>query len=32
MWDTLIEQPQKIIATISQFSRDFEAVLHITKP
>ncbi len=32
MWDTLIEQPRKITGVISQFSRDFEAALHITKP
>ena len=32
MWDTLIEQPRKITGSISQFSRDFETALHITKP
>jgi hypothetical protein len=32
MWSTLIEQPGKITASISQFSRDLEAALHITKP
>jgi len=32
MWVTLSEQPRKIIDSISQFSRDFEAALHITKP
>jgi len=32
MWSTLIEQPRKITDAISQFSRDFEAMLHITRP
>jgi len=32
MWDTLIEQSGKITGTISQFSRDLEAALHITRP
>jgi 2C-methyl-D-erythritol 2,4-cyclodiphosphate synthase len=32
MWDTLIEQPRKLTEAISQFSRDFETALHITKP
>jgi hypothetical protein len=32
MWNTLIEQPRKITGSISQFSRDFEAALHITRP
>ena len=31
MWDTIFEQPRKISATISQFSRDLEAALHITR-
>jgi hypothetical protein len=32
MWNTLFEQPRKISETFSQFSRDFETALHITKP
>jgi len=32
MWSTLIEQPKKIAEIVSQFSRDFEKALHITKP
>jgi hypothetical protein len=32
MWNTLIEQPRKITGAISQFSSDFEAALHITRP
>ena len=32
MWSTLIEQPRKIAGSLSQFSRDLEAALHITKP
>lgn len=32
LWDTLIEQPRKITGAIAQFSRDFEAALHITRP
>jgi hypothetical protein len=32
MWDTMFEQPRKITGSISQFSRDFEVALHITKP
>jgi len=32
MWSTLIEQPRKVTGSISQFSRDLEAALHITKP
>jgi len=32
MWDTLFEQPRKITESISQFSRDFEAALRITRP
>jgi hypothetical protein len=30
--DSLIEQPKKISETISRFSSDFEAALHLTKP
>lgn len=32
MWSTLIEQPRKVTATISHFSSDLEAALHITRP
>lgn len=32
MWNTLFEQPRKITDSISQFSRDFEAALRITRP
>ena len=32
MWSTLIEQPRKVTVTISQFSRDLEAALRITRP
>jgi len=32
MWNTLIDQPRKISGAISQFSRDFEKVLHIIRP
>ena len=31
MWNTLAEQPRKIGETFSQFSRDLEATLHITR-
>ena len=31
MWNTLAEQPRKIGETFSQFSRDLEAALHITR-
>ncbi|MGO8836567.1 MAG: hypothetical protein ACLQQ0_04020 [Limisphaerales bacterium] len=31
MWSTLHEQPRKIIEAITQFSRDLESVLHITR-
>jgi hypothetical protein len=32
-WLTMMgEQPQKIVAEIAQFSRDFEAALRITRP
>jgi hypothetical protein len=31
MWTTLHEQPRKITESISQFSRDLEAALHITR-
>jgi hypothetical protein len=31
MWNTLAEQPLKIGASFSEFSRDLEAMLHITK-
>jgi len=32
IWSTLIDQPRKVIGSISQFSSDLEAALHITKP
>ena len=32
LWSTLLEQPRKITEAISQFSRDFETALHITRP
>ena len=32
MWDTLEEQPRKVVESVSQFSRELEALLHITKP
>ena len=32
MWNTLFEQPRKITDAIAQFSREFEAKLHITRP
>ena len=32
MWSTLIEQPRKVTGSISQFCRDLEAALHITRP
>jgi hypothetical protein len=32
LWSTLIEQPRKVTGTLSQFCRDFEAALHITRP
>jgi aspartokinase len=32
MWDTLAEQPHKVIEIITQFSRDLDAALRITKP
>ena len=28
----MAEQPQKIVAEVAQFSRDFEAMLRITRP
>ena len=31
MWNTLHEQPRKIIEAMAQFSRDLEAALHITR-
>ena len=31
MWNTLAEQPRKIGETFSQFARDLEATLHITR-
>jgi hypothetical protein len=31
MWNTLAEQPRKIGETFSQFARDLEAELHISK-
>lgn len=31
MWNTLAEQPRKIGDSFSQFARDLETVLHITK-
>ncbi|MGB7748108.1 MAG: hypothetical protein WBN75_12565 [Verrucomicrobiia bacterium] len=31
MWNTLAEQPRKIGEAFSQFSRDLEAALHITR-
>jgi hypothetical protein len=30
-WNTLAEQPRKISASISQFTRDLETVLHLTQ-
>ena len=32
MWKTLHDQPRKIIEAMTQFSRDLEAALHITRP
>jgi len=32
MWGTLVEQPHKVAESVSQFSRELEALLHITKP
>jgi len=32
LWSTLIEQPRKVTGTLSQFCRDFEAALRITRP
>ncbi|MFZ1071804.1 MAG: hypothetical protein WAO21_00055 [Verrucomicrobiia bacterium] len=32
LWNTLIEQPRKVAVSISQYCRDFEAALHITRP
>jgi hypothetical protein len=32
MWNTLAEQPRKIGESFSQFSRDLEATLHISRP
>ena len=32
MWSTLIEQPRKVTVVISQFSRDLETALRITRP
>ena len=32
MWKTLHDQPPKITDAIAQFSRDMEAMLHITRP
>jgi len=32
MWKTLHDQPRKITDAIAQFSRDMDAVLHITRP
>ena len=32
MWNNLTEQPRRITETISQFSHNFEAALHITQP
>ena len=32
MWNTMSEQPRKITAAITQFSRDLEAALQITRP
>ncbi|MGA2786123.1 MAG: hypothetical protein ABSF60_01215 [Verrucomicrobiota bacterium] len=31
MWNTLAEQPRKIGESVSQFTRDLEAALHITR-
>ncbi len=31
MWNTLAEQPRKIGETFSQFARDLEATLHISR-
>ena len=32
MWSTLAGQPRKIAESISQFARDLEAALNITRP
>ena len=32
LWRTLTEQPRKITGSMSQFSRDLEAALRITRP
>ena len=32
MWNTLAEQPRKIAGAISEFSRELEAALQITRP
>jgi len=31
MWKTMTDQPRRITESISQFSRDLEAALHITR-
>jgi hypothetical protein len=32
MWKTLHEQPRKITDAMAQFSREMDALLHITRP
>ena len=32
MWNSLAEQPRKIGDAFTQFSRDLEAALHVTRP
>jgi hypothetical protein len=32
MWDTLAEQPHKVVDILTQFSRDLETALRIKKP
>jgi hypothetical protein len=32
MWDGLVQQPHKIAEAVTQFSRDLEAALRITRP
>ena len=32
LWGNLEEQPRKVVESISQFSRELETLLHITRP
>jgi hypothetical protein len=32
LWKTLQDQPRKVMETMAKYSRDVEAVLHITRP